>query len=87
LEAIIEAAELRRAEEQAAIQVETTIPHFAWAGRARSRADPIKGTKARPIPVLMRALGNHRGKRALAHTVMKLKAPPGRPTSMVWNLE
>lgn len=87
LDAMSAAVQLRSAAEHPASQVEATMPHEYCFGKVRSKSDPRSGTHVRPMVVLMRELGIIRGISALAHTVAKLTAPPGSPTSIVWNLE
>ena len=70
----------------AANHVLTTIPQLFDAGSVRRSRLPTRGTEQRKMPPKQRALGHFVGMSAPIQTRAKATAPPGRPTSIVWNL-
>lgn len=85
------AHEQRGAEVQLASHVEATMAQqgllWAGSGKIRNNIEPMRGTAIRQIAVKILVSGKKWGTKAEAQTVMKLRAPAGRLTSIVRNLE
>jgi hypothetical protein len=85
------AHEQRGAEVHSASHVEATMPQqgqsWVGSGRTRNNIEPMRGNVMRQIAVEILVPGKKWGTKAETQTVMKLRAPAGRLTSIVRNLE